>query len=222
MNAGTAPVAWSLLPADTLGSGGFMTLEDAVAGAAGSYYGQCTSAGADEPSIVAVALLGTPPPASAPIFTPVAGTYTTSQTVTISTTTPESTIYYTTDGTTPTYPVTGTTQSYSSAVSVSTSETLKAISVSPSYSNSAVGSSAYTIGTPTAAPTFSPAAGTYSAVQTITISDSTANAVIYYTTNGVMPTAGSTVYSTPIHWKLLRRPAVIHSALQHRQRTQSI
>ena len=198
MNAGTAPITWSLLPADTLGSGGFMTLEDGVAGAAGTYYGQCTSTGANEPSIVTVALLGTPPPASTPVFSPVAGTYTTTQTVTISTTTPESTIYYTTDGTTPTYPVTGTTQQYASPISVSTSQTINAIAASAEYSNSAVGSAAYTIGTPAATPIFSPIAGTYTAIQTVTISDSTPNSTIYYTINGTTPTTTSAIYSTAI------------------------
>jgi hypothetical protein len=49
-----------------------------------------------------------------------------------------------------------------------------------------------------ATPTFSPAAGTYTSAQTVTISDSTPNATIYYTTNGTAPTTSSTVYSGPI------------------------
>jgi N-acetylneuraminic acid mutarotase len=49
---------------------------------------------------------------------------------------------------------------------------------------------------PTAAPpTFSPAAGTYTSAQTVTISDTTSNATIYYTTNGTTPTTSSSVYS---------------------------
>ena len=53
--------------------------------------------------------------------------------------------------------------------------------------------------TPTlAAPTFSPASGTYTAAQTVALSDSTAPASIYYTTNGTTPTASSTLYSAPI------------------------
>jgi hypothetical protein len=49
-----------------------------------------------------------------------------------------------------------------------------------------------------ATPTFSPAAGTYSSAQTVTISDTTSGAAIYYTTNGTTPTTSSSVYSSPI------------------------
>ncbi len=54
-------------------------------------------------------------------------------------------------------------------------------------------------GTPTVAtPTFSPAAGTYSETQNVTISCATTDATIYYTTNGTTPTTSSSVYSSPI------------------------
>lgn len=53
--------------------------------------------------------------------------------------------------------------------------------------------------TPTAAtPTFSVGAGTYTSAQTVTISDSTTGATIYYTTNGTAPSASSTAYNAPI------------------------
>ncbi len=52
--------------------------------------------------------------------------------------------------------------------------------------------------TPTlAAPTFSPAGGTYYTAQNVEISGP-AGATIYYTTNGSDPTTASTVYSAPI------------------------
>src|SRR5580658_1755372 len=50
-----------------------------------------------------------------------------------------------------------------------------------------------------AAPTFSPAPGGYSAGQTVTLSDTTSGATIYYTVNGTTPTTSSTVYSGPIN-----------------------
>jgi hypothetical protein len=47
-------------------------------------------------------------------------------------------------------------------------------------------------------PAFTPTAGTYGAAQSVVLSSGTSDAVIYYTTNGTTPTAGSTQYSTPI------------------------
>jgi hypothetical protein len=54
-------------------------------------------------------------------------------------------------------------------------------------------------GTPTVAtPTFDPAAGTYTSTQNVTISTTTADASIYYTTNGDEPTELSTPYTVPV------------------------
>lgn len=47
-------------------------------------------------------------------------------------------------------------------------------------------------------PTLTPAGGTYTAAQSVTISDTTTGATIYYTTNGTAPTTGSTKYTTAI------------------------
>lgn len=55
------------------------------------------------------------------------------------------------------------------------------------------------MGTGTAAtPTFSPVAGTYTSPQSVTISDTSAGATIYYTTDGSTPTTASAVYSSPL------------------------
>jgi hypothetical protein len=70
------------------------------------------------------------------------GTYYAPLTVTINEGTSCAVIYYTTNGTTPT---TASTP-YSGAISVSASETLKAIATASGYSTSAVGSATYTIG----------------------------------------------------------------------------
>ena len=46
---------------------------------------------------------------------------------------------------------------------------------------------------PRAAPTFSPAAGTYSSTQSVTLSDATPGATIYYTTDAQRETAEETI-----------------------------
>jgi hypothetical protein len=148
-------------------------------------------------SAIASAIYTITPPAATPVISPPGGTYTAAQSVTITDTTPGAIIYYTINGTTPT---TSSTK-YSGTITVGSSETIQTIAVANQYSASAVASAAYTIDITqpvTATPTFSPAAGTYSTAQSVTISDATAGAVIYYTTNGTPPTTSSTKYSGPI------------------------
>ncbi len=130
----------------------------------------------------------------APTFSVAAGTYTSAQTVSITDATAGTTIYYTTNGGAPT---TSSTV-YSGPVTVSATETLQAIAVKTGYTNSSAASALYTISTTLPAPAFSVAAGTYSSAQTVSITDATAGAIIYYTTNGATPTTSSSVYSGPI------------------------
>jgi hypothetical protein len=125
-----------------------------------------------------------------PTFNPVAGSYGPAQSVTISAENSTS-IWYTTDGSTPTYPPTGTTQQYIGAITVSATETVQAIGIAAGYSDSSVGSAAYTINGAVSTPTFSPAAGTYTSGQSVTISAPNSTS-IWYTTDGSTPTYPAT------------------------------
>ena len=133
-------------------------------------------------------------PAAAPTFTPAGGSYTSTQSVTLADSTSGATIYYTTDGSTPTT----SSKVYSAPISVAATTTINAVAVATGYPISAVGSAVYTISLLTAAPTFAPAAGTYTSTQSVTLSDSNTGATIYYTTDDSTPTTSSKVYSTPI------------------------
>ncbi len=132
--------------------------------------------------------------APAPGISPSGGTYSAAQQITLTDSLSGSTIYYTTDGSTPT---TGSTV-YNGSFQVSVDSTVQAIASATGYLQSPVASATYTFNTQTPAPQFSPAAGTYTTSQAVTISDSTPGTVIYYTTDGSTPTAGSTQYAAPI------------------------
>jgi hypothetical protein len=131
-----------------------------------------------------------------PILAPPSGSFSSAQRVTISDTTPGATIYYTTDGSTPTT----FSAVYSAPITVSSTEKINAIANASGYNTSAMASATYTIAIPTAAtPTFSPAAGTFSSAQLVTITEATPGATVYYTTDGSTPTTASAVYSAPIN-----------------------
>ena len=138
---------------------------------------------------------------AAPTFSLAPGTYSTSQSVTISDATSGTTIYYTTNGTTPT---TISSSIYSGPITVSSSETLEAIAVEPGYTTSSAGSATYTLDPILSPPTFSPMGGTYTTSQTVTLS-ATAGTTIYYTTNGTTPTTSSSVYGGTAPSPLRRR-----------------
>ena len=123
--------------------------------------------------------------ANAPSFSPAAGTYYSTQTVTITDTTPGVTIYYALNG----FPSTsGPSCTSPCQVSVSTTTTLRAMAAGNGISQSSTTVGVYTIAAQT--PTFSPAGGTYASAQNVTISDATPNVTIYYAING-FPTTSS-------------------------------
>lgn len=133
-------------------------------------------------------------PAVTPAFSPGTGIYAAGQAVQISDATPSATIYYTTDGSMP------STSSlvYSGAITISSTETLKAMATANHYAGSAPGAATFTIAARTDTPTFNVPGGTYSNVQVVTISDLLTGSAIYYTTDGSTPSASSPVYTSAI------------------------
>ena len=107
-------------------------------------------------TLIAFTSPGSAETVEAPVFTPAPGSYTAAQTVSIGSSAPGASINYTTDGTTPTATV-GTLRE---------TTTINAIAYATGMTDSSVTTATYTISPLVAAPTFSPAAGTYGSGQT--------------------------------------------------------
>jgi Chitobiase/beta-hexosaminidase C-terminal domain len=162
----------------------------------GAFTGTVTIADDASGGTLVIPLSGTGLAAAAatPTFSVPGGAYNAAQTIALADSTPGATIYYTTDGSTPT----ASSTPYSTPITVSSTETIEAIATASGYTTSPLASATYSITYPAAAPTFSPAAGTYSSAQNVVISDSTAGATIYYTTDGTTPGTSSPKYTAPI------------------------
>ena len=135
-----------------------------------------------------------------PVASPVAGTYTATTTITLSSASSTS-ILYTNDGNDPVCPVgasPGTGTTYSVPIDILSTVTIKAIGCNDIYFSNVV-SFAYTINLPTPPPPISPPdsslpSGTYTGTQTITLSSLNSTS-IHYTTDGIDPGC-SFIYST--------------------------
>jgi hypothetical protein len=113
------------------------------------------ASGASLPTTAAFAIDVTPPPA--PSFAPVAGSYGSAQSVTLSTAESGATIRYTTDGSTPT----ATSTAYGGPLTLNTTTTVKAVAYDAAGNASAVVTAAYTItGGPTQTGAFAARSGT--------------------------------------------------------------
>lgn len=162
------------------------------------------------------------PFAAAPTFSPVAGTYSGTQNVTISSTTPGAYICYALSASPPALmPFTDQEGGcyngilYTGAVSVASSQTLYAqagtvvgptgVSGTAQRANSNLTVGAFTIGGVAANPTASPLPGFYTSTQNVVLATTSAGAAICYTLDGSTPLAASpgtcshgTTYSTAI------------------------
>ncbi|MFO7660366.1 MAG: chitobiase/beta-hexosaminidase C-terminal domain-containing protein [Candidatus Cloacimonadaceae bacterium] len=123
---------------------------------------------------------------------PVSGNYTTPQTVQIQSVTPGTVIYYTLDGTDPTESSTP----YIAPFVVNASVNIKAKGFITGWIPSSTASVTYNYNIST--PVISPAGGTFTAPQTVTLTTSTPNAIIHYTTDGSDPTESSEVYTSAL------------------------
>jgi hypothetical protein len=128
----------------------------------------------------------TPPIAAAPSFSPGAGSFSIPQSITLSSTTPSAAMFFTLDGTTPT---TSSTR-YTGAFTISSTTTLKAIATALGFTQSVVTTGVYTITSPSGI-SFSPAAGTYTGTQAVTVTCPT-GLNCFYTTDGSAPNIAST------------------------------
>lgn len=126
---------------------------------------------------------------SAPTFEPKSGAYTGSFNVTISCATGDATIYYTTDGTDPTTSTSRETYTEERPITVDENTTIKAYAVKENLTP-IQSQATYTIINSINPPTFSPAEGTYTTAQPVSLT-STEGATIYYTIDGSDPTTST-------------------------------
>lgn len=144
------------------------------------------------------------PQVNTPSISPTSGVYSTDQAVTITCGTPGSTIYYTTDGSTPS----SSSAVYSSSIPIAgsgTAKTIKALASHSGYQDSAVASQTITITYPVlGAPTFTPAGGTYTFDQLVTLGSSTSavSPKMYYTLDNSNPTTSSPFLDTSLGQRL--------------------
>lgn len=148
---------------------------------------------ADRPTPVKVLEAGYTPKVGTPIFGVNPGTYTTTKTVALTTVTAGASIYYTTDGSEPTALSTAYTGT-PIAVNVTTTIRARAYKSSVDDSNIATGTFALRV----VSPTLTPAGGTYTSAQSVSMSTTTSGATIRYST-GTPPTASSSVYSGAVN-----------------------
>lgn len=129
----------------------------------------------------------------APTASAAAGTYDTTQNITLTNPSANGEIYYTTDGSNP--DESEAAQKYENPIEISETTTLKAV-VKDGANSGTIATFVYRIAA--AMPSATPEAGTYTGTQTVALTTATEGAEIYYTLDGTLPTADSTKYTEPL------------------------
>ena len=132
-----------------------------------------------------------------PSITPPAGSYASTQNVTISTSTAGASIRYTTDNSIPS-PENGIL--YEGPFDVEVTTTVRAIAFRDQWISSSVISHSFVINGPVADPLFSVLGGDYSDPFNVSISTLPAGSAIYYTLDGTEPSeSNGMLYNSPVH-----------------------
>jgi hypothetical protein len=128
------------------------------------------------------------------------GTYSNGFFTTLSCSTPDVSIYYTTNGNSPVVGSSFTKLYEDEAIFIPQTGTLRAIGFRNGWTTSSIMIRSYTVTNPTvvAKPVISPATGTYSGGQLVTITCSTPSSTIWFTTNGQIPVP---FVNTPIRYR---------------------
>jgi hypothetical protein len=154
------------------------------------------------------------PPTATPVISLGTGTYTVSQPVTITDSTTGAVIYYTTDGTTPT----ASSSVYSGPLTLSATETLKAIAVAVGYSPSPVATSVFTVNIMPAGFALSvnpstltiPATASYGIVQLTVQPQGGFTGAVALTCSGLPAGAACGFSSSPVNLTNYNQPQVVN------------
>jgi hypothetical protein len=136
--------------------------------------------------------------ASAPVFSPAGGTYTTSVTITMENPNPADTqVHYTTNGQTPTAssalysgPIQWVNEATQPGIQATT---FKAVVVGTGLAASSVASQTFNVIPVVASPVFSPAGGSFTSFVDVELASATSGASVYYTVDGSLPCTSASI-----------------------------
>ncbi|MEA3187951.1 MAG: large repetitive protein [Chthoniobacter sp.] len=129
---------------------------------------------------------------AAPVISPAGASTTGPALVTITSATPNAAIYYTTDGTNPT----SSSSLYYGAFSLSLASTVKAVATASGVVDSAIATAKFTpnLSAQAPLPAITPNGASFNGWTTVSISTTSTDATIRYTTDGSEPNASSSIY----------------------------